>query len=82
MLPLYTVAKCGFRAMLKKFNSRYELPSRNELSSIQYFSVTTDLWSSPAMEPYMTYTVHYINADWELFALQASFTPEDHTGET
>ena len=31
----------------------------------------------------MSYTVHYINNDWELkvVCLQASFAPEDHTGE-
>ena len=103
MLPLYTVEKAGFKAMLKKFNSRYDLPSRSyfsrvaipalycevkdkiqkQLSAIQYFSATTDFWSSPTMEPYLSYTVHYITDDWELKSacLQASFTPEDHTGE-
>lgn len=103
MLPLNTVEKTGFKKMLQKFNSRYDLPSRSyfsrvaipalycevkdnifrDLSDKPYFSATTDLWSSPAMEPYMSYTIHYINSDWELkmFCLQASFTPKDYTGE-
>ena len=54
-----------------------------DLSSVESFSATTDLWSSPAMEPFLSYTVHYVNAEWELKSacLQALFTPEDHTGE-
>ena len=105
MLPIYTVEKEGFRAMLRKFNPRYDLPSRNHFSrvalpalysetrekleallggdEIEYFSSTTDLWSSDAMEPYLGYSIHYINKrTWELQSacLQVHYTPEDHTG--
>ena len=47
-----------------------------------YFSGTTDLWSSCTMEPYLSYTVHYITDDWTFrsHCLQAHFMPESHTG--
>ena len=34
MLPVYTVEKVGFKQMLRKFNPRYELPSRNYFSRV------------------------------------------------
>ena len=34
MLPIYTVKKEGFKAMLRKFNPRYDLPSRNHFSRV------------------------------------------------
>ena len=47
---------------------------------VEHFSGTTDLWSSPAMEPYLSYTIHYITTSWELktSCLQAHYMPEDH----
>lgn len=55
-----------------------------ELGSITYFSATTDLWSSDGrLTPYISYTVHFLNDDWQLQnrCLQTKFLPEDHTGE-
>ena len=48
-----------------------------------FFSATTDLWSSSASQPYLSYTVHFINDDSQLCTrcLQTVFCPEDHTGE-
>ena len=38
-----------------------------ELQEAEYYSVTTDLWSSTGkLEPYLAVTVHYINKEWEL----------------
>ena len=34
MLLIYTVEKEGFKAMLRKFNPRYDLPSRNHFSRV------------------------------------------------
>ncbi|KAK6195114.1 hypothetical protein SNE40_000606 [Patella caerulea] len=47
-----------------------------------FYAATTDLWSSKTVAPYMSYTVHYINNDWQLMTrhLQTMYTPEDHTG--
>ena len=42
-----------------------------------------DLWSSSASQPYLSYTVYFINDDWKLCSkcLKTAFCPEDHTGE-
>ena len=54
-----------------------------EVQGAAYFSATTDLWSSSASQPYLSYTLHFINGDWKLCTkcLQTVFCPEDHTGE-
>ena len=36
----------------------------NELEKVDYFSATTDLWSSSTCQPYMSYTVHFIDDEW------------------
>ena len=49
---------------------------------IEYFTSTTDLWSSNAMKPYLGYFIHYTNKrTWEMHSacLQVHYTPEDHT---
>ena len=71
--------------------SRIALPSlctsvkqrvKQDVSALRYFSATTDMWSSVGMQPYMSYTIHYIDSDWKLQnkCLQTQFLPEDHTG--
>lgn len=56
---------------------------KEELSSVQYYASTTDLWSSHGMIPYLSYTVHFIDSFWKLRSrcLQTQFLPHDHTGE-
>ena len=46
------------------------------------FSATADLWSSVTTEPYLSYTIHYIDKDWMLrsYCFQAHFMPKSHTG--
>ena len=102
-LPIYTVEKPGFKALLKTLDSRYELPSRahfsrsvipglyaatkqkvaQKVACAKYFAATTDMWSSIGLTPYMSFTLHFINEDWELnsFALAAHFLPEDHIAD-
>ena len=55
---------------------------KQDISTQQYFSATTDMWSSVGMQPYMSYTIHYIDGNWEFQnkCLQTQFFPEDHTG--
>ena len=50
-------------------------------SELQYFSVTTDGWTSRANYSYISLTVHYINKNWELcyHLLETAETTEDHT---
>ncbi|XP_070404420.1 transposable element Tc3 transposase [Nothobranchius furzeri] len=54
-----------------------------DLANVKYFATTTDLWSSQTMEPNMSLTVHFIDADFnmETRCLQTSYFPEDHTGQ-
>ena len=56
---------------------------RQEISAVDYYSATTDLWSSKGMRPYISYTVHFIDEDWQLKSrcLQTQYLPEDHNGE-
>ena len=53
------------------------------LKGAEYFSITTGMWSSGKMEPYLAVTVHYVNEEWQLqsHCLQTVFVPEDHTAE-
>lgn len=55
-----------------------------QLHNIEFFSATSDMWSSKTMEPYMSYTVHFIDPDWKLQSrcLQTLYVPENHTAET
>ena len=53
----------------------------NDLSCVEYFSATTDCWSSQGMKPYLSYTIHYIDHEWAIKSccLQTVYLPEDHT---
>jgi len=37
-----------------------------KLCELEYYSATTDLWTSRATHPYLSYTVHFIDGNWEL----------------
>ena len=54
-----------------------------EISNITFYSATTDLWSSIELRPYISFTIHFINSEWELSSrcLQTQFIPDDHTGD-
>ncbi len=54
-----------------------------ELKDVDYFSVTTDMWSSVNMMPYMSLTIHYLSTNWELKSkcLETMFTPDSHTSD-
>ena len=53
----------------------------NELEKVDYLLATTDLWLSSTCQPYMLYTVHFIDDKWIIQSrcLQALYLPEDHT---
>ena len=40
------------------------------------------MWSSIGLKPYISYTLHYIDQDWQIqsLSLSTNFLPEDHTG--
>ena len=51
-----------------------------EVTSARYYSSTTDMWTSSTMEPYLSYSIHFIDSDWNLQSrcLQTLFVPKDH----
>lgn len=63
----------------REYNSLHE--SMVEEMRGESVSLTTDLWTSPNMEPYITVTAHYITSKWELKArvLCTTLMPERHT---
>ena len=56
---------------------------KSELENVDYFSATTDMWSSVNMTPYMSLTVHYPTTDWALKSrcLETVFMPPNHTSD-
>lgn len=56
----------------------------HEFKGIKFFSCTMDGWSSIAGDPYLSLTIHYINAEWQLVAkcLSTMYVPQSHTGDT
>ncbi|XP_017291101.2 E3 SUMO-protein ligase ZBED1-like [Kryptolebias marmoratus] len=53
-----------------------------EVRSVVHYALTTDLWTSRVMQPYMNITIHFIREDWTLctHCLQTAYFPDDHTG--
>lgn len=56
---------------------------QSDLQDVEFFAATTDMWSSSTTEPYISYTVHYIDRDWCLKSrcLQTLYLPQDHTAD-
>ncbi|KAL7841435.1 hypothetical protein SRHO_G00251260 [Serrasalmus rhombeus] len=54
-----------------------------DLKDVDHFSATADMWSSVNMMPYMSLTIHYLSAHWELKSkcLETVFMSESHTGD-
>ena len=52
----------------------------DSISVTKHYAATTDLWSSATSAPYMSYTVHFIDQEWNLqsWCLQTLFVPQDH----
>ena len=49
---------------------------------LDYYSATTDLWTSSVEDPYMTFAIHFIDTDWDLVShcLQIHYLSHDHAG--
>ena len=54
-----------------------------ELKDVQYYAGTTDLWTSVANHPYLSFTVHFIDQQWNLCSCCLDTAPlfDDHTGQ-
>ena len=77
----------------RKYFTKRELPKlycevRDEvvmpkLREMKYFAATSDLWTSSAKHPYLSYTIHFIDDSWSLQSFVLDTVPlfEDHTGQ-
>ena len=76
----------------RKHFSQHEIPSLyaavkadiiSKLQDMTYYSATTDLWTSRSCDPYLCYTVHFVDSAWEVqsFCLETIPLFEDHTGK-
>jgi len=52
-----------------------------EIKKCPLFSSIIDVWSSSTMEPYLNYSVYYINDDWVHQSLLTPFIPRDHKAD-
>ena len=54
-----------------------------KLRETKYFAATSDLWTSSAKHPYLSYTIHFIDYAWSLQSFLLDTVPlfEDHTGQ-
>ena len=53
------------------------------LKKSKYYAGTTDLWTSTANHPYLSFTIHFIDNDWKLQSFCLDTVPlfDDHTGQ-
>ena len=68
--------------VVKLYDATKEAVMR-DLNNVDFFASTTDMWSSHGLTPYMGYTLHWIDSEWNLRFrnLGTKFVPEDHTAE-
>jgi hypothetical protein len=45
-------------------------------------SFTSDIWTSPTQEPFMSVTAHFVDQDWRLqsYVIAFRYIPGSHTG--
>ena len=81
-----------YNMLSRKFFSQQEIPCLYtkvkesvvdpKLAEVEYYSATTDLWTSRATYPYLSYTIHFVDRNWDLksFCLETVPLFDDHTG--
>ncbi len=67
---------------VKLYDATKEAVMQN-LNSVDFFASTSDMWSSHGLTPYMGYTLHWIDLEWNLQCrtLGTKSVPENHTAE-
>ena len=66
--PLYEIPSRKYFSM-KAIPAMYiEVKEKvaKELANIKFFASTTDLWSSETGDPYLCYTVHFVDDQWHI----------------
>lgn len=76
----------------RKHFTEHEIPSlysdirdnkvQPAVTKASFFSGTTDLWTSGSCDPYLTFTIHFVDASWNLTSNCLDTVPlyADHTG--
>lgn len=66
----------------KKADILHEIVSLKKSMKIPCVNLTTDIWSSISMEPYISLTMHYLNCEFELCArtLETVYVADQKTG--
>lgn len=92
MLPVSCVEGKGFRQLMAYMEPEYTVPSRKmhthcicaALDQMEKVALTTDAWTSLALESYVTVTCHYIDEKLEMKStvLQTRSMPERHSGKS
>ena len=76
----------------RKYFAKQEIPRlylevmqmvKAKLGAAKYFAATSDLWTSCSNHPYLSYTAHFIDSNWQLQSFCLNTVPlfEDHTGQ-
>ena len=67
----------------KLYNELRDTVVKPAINGATYYAVTTDLWTSCARYPFMSFTMHFIDDNWQLktFCLDTVPILDDHTGQ-
>ena len=82
-VPGYKVpCRKHFTSLLQMNYSTCKGSLHTKLEEPKSITLTTDIWSSTAVEAYITVTAHFFDSSWELnsYVLQTTAFPERHTG--
>lgn len=82
--PLYTIpSRKSITTRIEKMYIDKSQSIRNIIENINYISLTTDGWTSTAIDSYLTFTAHYFDDNWKLYSVTLSIEEiqESHTAE-
>jgi len=81
--PGYNIpGRTFFTFKLRNMYANLKDSLKTSLASVQYSAVTTDIWTSPTNDAYMSVTLHFVD-NWELRHRVIAVLPVDdrHTGD-
>ena len=83
--PKYSLPLRNFVAekqISKLYNELRDTLVKPAVIGANYYALTTDLWTSCARHPFMSFTMHFIDDNWQLktFCLDTVPVLDDHTG--